>query len=67
MQVHVGFLNLPVAELTRQLDRDFLIAVMLETETAIENWEAIAAVEGIDVAMLVAAGQARTAALRALL
>lgn len=52
MQVHVGFRNLPVAELTRRLDQEFLIAVMLETETAIENCEAIAAVDGIDVVMI---------------
>jgi len=52
MQVHVNFRSVPVAQLTRELDQDFLIAIMLETETAIENCEAIAAVEGIDVIMI---------------
>ena len=52
MQVHVNFRSVPVGELTQQLDKDFLIAVMLETTTAIENCEAIAAVEGIDVVMI---------------
>lgn len=52
MQVHVGFRPVPVGELTETLDRDFLIAIMLETETAIENCEAIAAIDGIDVVMI---------------
>jgi 2-keto-3-deoxy-L-rhamnonate aldolase RhmA len=52
MQVHVGFRHVPVGELTTQLDRHFLIAIMLETSEAIENCEAIAAVEGIDVIMI---------------
>lgn len=52
MQVHVDFESIPVGELTRQLDQDFLIAIMLETETAIGNCEAIAEVDGIDVIMI---------------
>lgn len=52
MQVHVGFRHVPVGELTRALDERFLVAVMLETEAAIGNCEAIAAVEGIDVVMV---------------
>lgn len=52
MQVHVNFRSVPVGQLTRELDQDFLITVMLETETAIGNCEAIAAVEGIDVIMI---------------
>ena len=52
MQVHVDFRSVPVGELTRQLDGDFLVAVMLETAQAIENCESIAAVEGIDVLMI---------------
>ena len=52
MQVHVNFRSIPVGELTKQLDEDFLIAIMLETETAIGNCEEIAAVEGIDVIMI---------------
>ena len=52
MQVHVGFRSVPVGELTRQLDQDFLIAIMLETVQSVEACEAIAAVEGIDVVMI---------------
>ena len=52
MQVHVGFRPVPVGELTRQLDQDFLIAIMLETVQSVEACEAIAAVEGIDVVMI---------------
>lgn len=52
MQVHVGFRDMPVGELTRELDRDCLIAVMLETAAAIDACEAIAAVPGIDVVMV---------------
>jgi len=52
MQVHVGFQHMAVGELTAKLDQHFLIAVMLETEQAIENCEAIAAVKGIDVIMI---------------
>jgi 4-hydroxy-2-oxoheptanedioate aldolase len=52
MQVHIEFRSMPVGDLTRHLDRDFLIAIMLETEQSIENCEEIAAVEGIDVVMI---------------
>jgi 2-keto-3-deoxy-L-rhamnonate aldolase RhmA len=52
MQVHVDFHTIPVGELTKRLDQDFLIAVMLETAESIDNCEAIAAVEGIDVVMI---------------
>jgi 2-keto-3-deoxy-L-rhamnonate aldolase RhmA len=52
MQVHVNFRSIPVGQLTQELDQEFLIAIMLETETAIENCEAIAAVNGIDVIMI---------------
>ncbi|HWA48275.1 MAG TPA: aldolase/citrate lyase family protein [Dongiaceae bacterium] len=52
MQVHVNFRSIPVGELTRQLDRDFLIAIMLETTDSIEACEEIAAVDGIDVVMI---------------
>jgi 4-hydroxy-2-oxoheptanedioate aldolase len=52
MQVHVNFRSVPVGELTRQLDQDFLIAVMLETGEAVANCEAIAAVDGIDIIMI---------------
>ena len=34
MQVHVNFRSIPVGELTRQLDEDFLIAIMLAAAPA---------------------------------
>jgi 2-keto-3-deoxy-L-rhamnonate aldolase RhmA len=52
MQVHVGFRQVPIPELMRDLDARFLLVVMLETREAIENCEEIAAVEGIDVVMI---------------
>lgn len=52
MQAHVDFRPVPVGDLIRELEPDFLIAVMLETATAVENCEAIAAVDGIDVVMI---------------
>lgn len=52
MQVHVNFEPVPVGELTARLDGHFLLAVMLETAAAMENCEAIAAVDGIDVIVI---------------
>ena len=52
MQVHVNFRSVPVGELTKLLDEEFLIAVMLETAEAVENCEAIAAIDGIDVILV---------------
>ena len=52
MQVHVNFRSIPVGELTKQLDQDFLIAIMLETSASIEHCEEIAAIDGIDVIMI---------------
>lgn len=52
VQVHVDFRSLPVGELTRELDKNFLIAIMIETMEGVENCEEIAAVEGIDVVMI---------------
>ncbi|MBP1883772.1 HpcH/HpaI aldolase family protein [Sinorhizobium mexicanum] len=52
VQVHVDFRPLPVGELTRELDKNFLVAIMIETMEGVENCEEIAAVEGIDVIMI---------------
>jgi 2-keto-3-deoxy-L-rhamnonate aldolase RhmA len=52
MQVHVNFRSMLVGELTKHLDENFLIAIMLETVESIENCEVIAAVDGIDVIMI---------------
>ncbi len=52
MQTHSGFHDVSIGELTKSVDEGVLIAVMLETREAIENAEAIAAVEGIDVIMI---------------
>jgi len=42
----------PMAEATRLLNEQALVVVMLESPTAIENADAIAAVEGIDVLLI---------------
>lgn len=42
----------PTAELLHRLNQNTLVVVMLETATAIDNAEAIAAVEGVDVLMI---------------
>jgi 2-keto-3-deoxy-L-rhamnonate aldolase RhmA len=52
MQPHVAFADVPVGELTVQLERKILIAVMLESAEAVANAEEIAAVDGIDVLMI---------------
>lgn len=45
----LGFQSMPVAEATKLMNENMLIAVMIESPTAVENVEKIAAVEGIDV------------------
>lgn len=52
MQPHAAFDSVPVGELTAQIDRKILIAVLLESAEAIENCEEIAAVDGVDVLMV---------------
>ncbi|MEX2643615.1 MAG: aldolase/citrate lyase family protein [Acetobacterales bacterium] len=44
--------SIPPAEMTKVLNENTLITVMLESPTAIENADAIAAVEGIDVLLI---------------
>jgi 2-keto-3-deoxy-L-rhamnonate aldolase RhmA len=48
----LGFQALPVAEAMATVDAATLLVVMLETEEAIANADAIAAVEGIDVLLI---------------
>lgn len=46
------FAAVPVGEATRRMNDETLVVVMLETPQAIENAEAIAAVEGVDVLLV---------------
>jgi 2-keto-3-deoxy-L-rhamnonate aldolase RhmA len=46
---HFNYQPMPVQELTSALNENTLVAVMIETVQGLENVEAIAAVEGIDV------------------
>lgn len=46
------FESLPMAEATRLLNDAALVTVMLESPTAIENADAIAAVDGVDVLLI---------------
>lgn len=48
----LGFAALPVAEAIETLNRNTLIVIMLETPEAIDNADAIAAVEGVDVLLI---------------
>jgi len=48
----LGFAPLPVAEAIETLNRNTLVVVMLETPEAIDNADAIAAVEGVDVLLI---------------
>ncbi len=48
----LGFRGMPVAEAIEVLNRNTTVVAMLETPQAIDNAEAIAAVEGIDVLLI---------------
>lgn len=48
----LDFASLPVQEATEILDRETMIVLMLESPQAIENAEAIAAVEGVDTLLI---------------
>ncbi len=48
----LGFQGVPVGEATRRMNAETLVVVMLETPLAIENADAIAAVEGVDVLLV---------------
>lgn len=48
----LGFAAVPVGEATRRMNEETLVVVMLETPQAIDNADAIAAVEGIDVLLV---------------
>jgi len=47
-----GFAPVPLAESTRLVNEATLLVVMLETPTAVENCEDIAAVDGVDVLLM---------------
>lgn len=44
--------NLPMADVTRLVNENLIVTIMLETPEAVENADAIAAIEGIDVLMI---------------
>ncbi|MDP6706542.1 MAG: aldolase/citrate lyase family protein [Alphaproteobacteria bacterium] len=44
-----GYRSVPIAEATRALDENTLVVAMIESGTGVENADAIAAVDGIDV------------------
>lgn len=46
------FRNVPIAELTRTVNEETLVIVMLETPAAIANADRIAAVKGVDVLLI---------------
>ncbi len=48
----IDFQSLPAAEATAAIDRATLLIVMIETPTAVENVESIAAVPGIDILLV---------------
>ncbi len=45
----LGFEAVPISEATRLMNENTLLAVMIETPEAVENVDAIAAVDGVDV------------------
>ncbi|HXH27506.1 MAG TPA: aldolase/citrate lyase family protein [Candidatus Polarisedimenticolia bacterium] len=47
-----GFAPVPLAESTKLVNEATLLVVMLETPTAVENCESIAAVDGVDVLLM---------------
>lgn len=51
-QPQLGFGAMPVSEAMRQVNEQILVVVMLETPQAIDNADAIAAVDGVDVLLV---------------
>ena len=47
-----GFAPMPLADATRIVNAETLVVVMIETPKAVDNAEAIAAVEGVDVLLI---------------
>ena len=47
-----GFENLPIDQFCREINEQTLVVVMLESPQAIDNADAIAAVDGIDVLLI---------------
>jgi 2-keto-3-deoxy-L-rhamnonate aldolase RhmA len=48
----LGFRAMPLAEAAEIVNQQTMVVIMVETPTAIENAEAIAAVEGVDVVLI---------------
>jgi 2-keto-3-deoxy-L-rhamnonate aldolase RhmA len=49
---HLGYRNLPVSEARRAINDATAVVVMIETPAALDNVEAIAAVEGVDLLLI---------------
>jgi 2-keto-3-deoxy-L-rhamnonate aldolase RhmA len=49
---HLGFRTIPAAEFRRHLNEQTVVVVMIETEAALEEVDAIAAVPGVDVLLI---------------
>ncbi|MEI9805637.1 MAG: aldolase/citrate lyase family protein [Pseudolabrys sp.] len=47
--IHFGYASMKTKDMLEQMNRALLVTVMLETPTAIDNLEEIAAVEGVDI------------------
>ncbi|MCB1742842.1 MAG: aldolase [Gammaproteobacteria bacterium] len=48
----LGFASMPLPEMTKVLNENLLLVVMIETPRAVENADAIAALDGIDVLLI---------------
>ena len=46
---HYGYVRMPASELTRRANEDVVLQVLLESRKGIENADAIAAVDGVDI------------------
>ena len=55
----LGYRAVPLAELNPKLNAETAVIVMLETAEGVENYEAIAAVDGVDV-LLIGSGDLTT-------
>jgi 4-hydroxy-2-oxoheptanedioate aldolase len=47
--IHFGYASMPAREMMTQMNRAVLVTVMVETESAIDNVEKIAAIDGVDI------------------
>ena len=48
----LNFVQLPIPEVAKKINENMIVVIMLESPTAIDNVEEIAAVEGIDVILI---------------